>query len=103
MSGQGGMPAYTAAKSAVRGLTRGLARDLGADNIRVNELVPGWVFTERQEALWATPEAVERHLAAQSIHRKVMPPDIARMALWLASDDSAMVTAQYFVVDGGKV
>ncbi|PWS39068.1 3-oxoacyl-ACP reductase [Falsiroseomonas bella] len=103
MSGQGGMPAYTAAKSAVRGLTRGLARDLGGDNIRVNELVPGWVFTERQEALWATPEAVANHLAAQSIHRKVMPPDIARMALWLAADDSAMVTAQYFVVDGGKV
>lgn len=103
MSGQGGMPAYTAAKSAVRGLTRGLARDLGGDNIRVNELVPGWVFTERQEQLWAKPEAVERHLAAQSIHRKVMPSDIARMALWLAADDSAMVTAQYFVVDGGKV
>jgi NAD(P)-dependent dehydrogenase (short-subunit alcohol dehydrogenase family) len=103
MSGQGGMPAYTAAKSAVRGLTRGLARDLGGDGIRVNELVPGWVFTERQETLWATPEAVERHLAAQSIHRKVMPPDIARMALWLAADDSAMVTGQYFVVDGGKV
>jgi NAD(P)-dependent dehydrogenase (short-subunit alcohol dehydrogenase family) len=103
MGGQGGMPAYTAAKSAVRGLTRGLARDLGESGIRVNELVPGWVFTERQEQLWATPEAVERHLAAQSIHRKVMPPDIARMALWLAADDSAMVTAQYFVVDGGKV
>jgi NAD(P)-dependent dehydrogenase (short-subunit alcohol dehydrogenase family) len=103
MSGQGGMPAYTAAKSAVRGLTRGLARDLGGDGIRCNELVPGWVFTERQEQLWATPEAVERHLAAQCIHRKVMPPDIARMALWLAADDSAMVTGQYFVVDGGKV
>jgi NAD(P)-dependent dehydrogenase (short-subunit alcohol dehydrogenase family) len=103
MSGQGGMPAYTTAKSAVRGLTRGLARDLGGDNIRVNELVPGWVFTERQETLWATPEAVERHLAAQSIHRKVMPPDLARMALWLAADDSAMVTGQYFVVDGGKI
>jgi NAD(P)-dependent dehydrogenase (short-subunit alcohol dehydrogenase family) len=103
MSGQGGMPAYTAAKSAVRGLTRGLARDLGGDGIRVNELVPGWVFTERQEALWATPDAVEKHLAAQCIHRKVMPPDIARMALWLAADDSAIVTGQYFVVDGGKI
>jgi D-xylose 1-dehydrogenase len=103
MSGQGGMPAYTAAKSAVRGLTRGLARDLGPDGIRVNELVPGWVFTERQEQLWATPEAVERHMAKQCIKRKVMPPDIARMALWLAADDSAMVTAQYFVVDGGGV
>jgi NAD(P)-dependent dehydrogenase (short-subunit alcohol dehydrogenase family) len=103
MSGQGGMPAYTAAKAAVRGLTRGLARDLGGDNIRVNELVPGWVFTERQETLWATPEAVEKHLAAQCIHRKVMPPDIARMALWLAADDSAIVTGQHFVVDGGKL
>ncbi|HEV7265921.1 MAG TPA: SDR family oxidoreductase [Falsiroseomonas sp.] len=103
MSGQGGMPAYTAAKSAVRGLTRGLARDLGGDGIRVNELVPGWVFTERQETLWASPERVAAHLAAQSIHRKVMPADIARMALWLAADDSAMVTSQYFVVDGGKV
>lgn len=103
MSGQGGMPAYTTAKSAVRGLTRGLARDLGGDNIRVNELVPGWVFTERQEQLWATPEAVERHLGAQCIHRKLMPPDLARLALWLAADDSAMVTGQYFVVDGGKV
>jgi NAD(P)-dependent dehydrogenase (short-subunit alcohol dehydrogenase family) len=103
MSGQGGMPAYTTAKSAVRGLTRGLARDLGGDGIRVNEVVPGWVFTERQEQLWATPEAVEKHLAAQCIHRKVMPPDLARMVLWLAADDSAIVTGQYFVVDGGKI
>jgi NAD(P)-dependent dehydrogenase (short-subunit alcohol dehydrogenase family) len=103
MTGQGGMPAYTTAKSAVRGLTRGLARDLGGDGIRVNEVVPGWVFTERQESLWASPDAVEAHLAAQSIHRKVMPPDIARMVLWLAADDSAIVTSQYFVVDGGKI
>ncbi len=103
MSGQGGMPAYTTAKSAVRGLTRSLARDLGGDNIRVNEVVPGWVFTERQEELWATPEAVEKHLAAQCIHRKVMPPDVARMVLWLAADDSAIVASQYFVVDGGKI
>ena len=103
MSGQGGMPAYTAAKSAVRGMTRGLARDLGGDGIRVNEVVPGWVFTDRQEALWATPDAVEKHLAAQCLHEKVMPRDIARMVLWLAADDSRMVTSQYFVVDGGKI
>ena len=97
------MPAYTTAKSAVRGLTRGLARDLGVDGIRVNEVVPGWVFTERQEELWATPEAVAKHLEGQSLKRKVMPPDIARMVLWLAAEDSAMVTSQYFVVDGGKI
>jgi NAD(P)-dependent dehydrogenase (short-subunit alcohol dehydrogenase family) len=103
MAAQGGMPAYTAAKSAVRGLTRGLARDLGPQGIRVNEVVPGWVFTERQEALWASPEAVARHMERQCIPRKVMPDDIARMVLWLAAEDSRMVTAQHFVVDGGGV
>ncbi|WP_237216063.1 SDR family NAD(P)-dependent oxidoreductase [Falsiroseomonas oryziterrae] len=103
MKAQGGMPAYTAAKSAVRGLTRGLARDLGGDNIRCNEVVPGWVFTDRQEKLWATPNSVRTTLDAQCLHRKVMPPDIARIVLWLAADDSAMVTAQHFVVDGGFV
>jgi NAD(P)-dependent dehydrogenase (short-subunit alcohol dehydrogenase family) len=103
MGASGGMPAYTAAKSAVRGLTRGLARDLGAEGIRVNEIVPGWVFTPRQEALWATPEATARHLEKQCLKRKVMADDIARMALWLAAEDSRMVTAQYFVVDGGGI
>lgn len=103
MAGTGGMPAYTAAKAAVRGMTRGLARDLGPDGIRVNEVVPGWVFTERQETLWAKPEAVALHMRMQCLKQKVMPPDIARMVLWLAADDSRMVTAQHFVVDGGRV
>ena len=103
MGAQGGMPAYTAAKSAVRGLTRGLARDLGADGVRVNEVVPGWVFTPRQEALWATPVAVARHLDKQCLKAKVMPDDIARLVMWLAADDSRMVTAQHFVVDGGGI
>lgn len=101
MLSQGGMPAYTSAKSAVRGLTRGLARDLGADGIRVNEVVPGWVFTERQIALWATPDAEAAHMVRQCIKERVMPPDIARMVLWLSADDSRMITAQHFVVDGG--
>lgn len=101
MRGMGGMPAYTAAKAAIRGLTKGLARDLGAWGIRVNEVVPGWVFTERQEKLWATPEAVAATLERQCIPEKLMPPDLARMVLWLAAEDSRMVTGQYFVVDGG--
>lgn len=99
--GQGGMPAYTTAKAAVRGLTRGLARDLGPDRIRVNEVVPGWVYTERQIALWVTPEAEARSQAQQCIKGRLQPDDIARMVLWLASDDSLMVTAQAFAVDGG--
>jgi NAD(P)-dependent dehydrogenase (short-subunit alcohol dehydrogenase family) len=103
MKSQGGMPAYTTAKAAVHGLSRGLARDLGGYGIRSNVVVPGWVFTERQEALWATPEAVADTLARQCLHEKLTPPDLARMVLWLASDDSRMVTAQTFIVDGGAV
>jgi NAD(P)-dependent dehydrogenase (short-subunit alcohol dehydrogenase family) len=103
MKAQGGMPAYTTAKAAVHGLSRGLARDLGGAGIRSNVVVPGWIFTERQEALWATPEAVAQTLERQCLHEKLYPPDIARMVLWLAADDSRMVTAQSFVVDGGAV
>jgi NAD(P)-dependent dehydrogenase (short-subunit alcohol dehydrogenase family) len=103
MKAQGGMPAYTTAKAAVRGLTRGLARDLGPFGIRVNEVVPGWIFTDRQEQLWASPESVAETLQRQCLHEKLYPPDIARMVLWLAADDSRMVTAQSFIVDGGAV
>ncbi|MBY0334583.1 MAG: SDR family oxidoreductase [Acetobacteraceae bacterium] len=103
MKAQGGMPAYTTAKAAVHGLSRGLARDLGGHGIRSNVVVPGWIFTERQEQLWAKPDAVADTLARQCLHEKLYPPDIARMVLWLAADDSRMVTAQSFIVDGGAV
>jgi len=103
MRSQGGMPAYTAAKAAVHGLARGLARDLGGFGIRSNVVVPGWIFTERQEALWATPEAVAAALERQCLKAKLLPPDVARLVLWLAADDSRMVTAQSFVVDAGAV
>lgn len=103
MKAQGGMPAYTAAKAAVHGLSRGLARDLGASGIRSNVVVPGWIFTERQEQLWATPESVAAALERQCLHAKLYPPDVARLVLWLAADDSRMVTAQTFIVDGGAV
>jgi NAD(P)-dependent dehydrogenase (short-subunit alcohol dehydrogenase family) len=80
-----------------------MARDLGKDHIRVNTLVPGWVMTQRQLDLWVD-EAAEREIdARQCLKNKVMPQDIARMALFLISDDSRMVTAQNFIVDGGWV
>ena len=103
LKAQGGMPAYTTAKAAVRGLTRGLARDLGPDRVRVNEVVPGWIFTERQLALWATPDAAAQNLDRQCLKERLYPPDVARLVLWLAADDSRMVTAQHFVVDGGSI
>ncbi len=97
----GGMPAYTTSKAAVEGLTRSFARDLGPDNIRVNCVIPGWVMTERQVALWLTPDAEAGMLKAQCLKRKLYPPDLARIVLWLAADDSRMCTAQCWVVDGG--
>ena len=101
MLGMGGMPAYTSAKAAVAGLTKSLARDFGPDNIRVNQVVPGWVMTERQRTLWLTPEGDRMIDERQCLKRRVMPVDLARMILFLASDDSAVCTSQSFVVDGG--
>jgi NAD(P)-dependent dehydrogenase (short-subunit alcohol dehydrogenase family) len=98
---QGGMPVYTTSKAAVEGLTRSLARDLGPFNIRVNTLVPGWVMTERQVRLWLDDKGREDIARGQCIQQPLMPAHIAHMALFLAADDSAMCTAQNFVVDAG--
>jgi D-xylose 1-dehydrogenase len=100
---QGGMPVYTTAKSAVQGLTRSLARDFGPFNIRVNTLVPGWVMTERQLRLWLDEQGKQDIARGQCINQPLMPLHIASMALFLAADDSAMCTAQDFIVDGGWV
>jgi NAD(P)-dependent dehydrogenase (short-subunit alcohol dehydrogenase family) len=99
----GGAPAYTTAKAGVEGLTKGMARDLGPDKIRVNTVIPGWVMTQRQIDLWLTPDAEADLLKLQCLKDKVYPPDLARMVLWLASDDSRMCTSQLWVVDGGRM
>jgi NAD(P)-dependent dehydrogenase (short-subunit alcohol dehydrogenase family) len=99
----GGMPVYTTAKAAVHGMTRSFARDLGPHRIRVNTVVPGWVMTERQKALWATPEALERHRARQCLPDLVEPAHLARMVLFLASDDAAMCTANNYMVEAGSI
>jgi NAD(P)-dependent dehydrogenase (short-subunit alcohol dehydrogenase family) len=97
----GGMPAYTTAKAAVHGLTRGFARELGRDGIRVNTVLPGWVMTERQKTLWLD-EAGETLLdQAQCLKGRIQPEDVARLVLFLASDDARMCSAQEFTVDGG--
>jgi len=99
----GGFPVYTTSKAAVHGLTRGMARDLGAHRIRVNTLVPGWTMTERQKQLWVTPQGMERQLAAQCLPDPIEPVYVARMALFLASDDAAMCTANNYMVEAGSI
>jgi NAD(P)-dependent dehydrogenase (short-subunit alcohol dehydrogenase family) len=103
MVGQGGMVAYTACKSAVLGLTRSLARDFGPYNIRVNAIAPGWILTERQRKLWVTPEVHAELMEAQCLKRDLGGDDIARVVLFLASDDSSAITSQHYVVDGGRL
>ena len=103
MVGDGDCPAYVTAKAAITGMTRALARELGPENIRVNCIIPGWVMTERQMRLWLTPEGERQIDDRQCLKGRLYPPDIARMALFLAADDSRMCTSQQFIVDGGWV
>lgn len=99
----GGFPAYATAKSAVHGLTRTMARDLGAHRVRVNTVVPGWIMTERQKALWVTPESLAKQVDRQCLPDPVDPIYVARMVLFLASDDAAMCTANNFMVEAGSI
>ncbi|MDZ7890632.1 MAG: SDR family oxidoreductase [Rhodoferax sp.] len=96
-----GYPCYAVAKSSVNGLTRGLADTLGADRIRINTVSPGWVMTERQIKMWLNAEGEADIQRNQCLPDKLQPPDVARMVLFLASDDGAMCTAQEFKVDAG--
>jgi D-xylose 1-dehydrogenase len=97
------MPAYVAAKGALNALSKGLAREWGADRIRVNALSPGWVITPRQLELWLTPEAEAAWAEQVALKDRIMPEDIARAALFLAADDSRMMTGQNLIVDAGRV
>lgn len=99
----GGFPAYATAKSAVHGLTRTMARDLGDHRIRVNTVVPGWIMTERQRELWVTPESIGKHCDRQCLPDLIEPVYVARMVLFLSSDDAAMCTANNFMVDAGSI
>jgi D-xylose 1-dehydrogenase len=103
MVGQGGMAAYTAAKSAVLGLTRSLARDYGPHNIRVNAIAPGWIMTQRQLEKWLTPEGEAELMQRQCLKRKLVPDEIAKFTVFLASDEASACTNQQYVVDGGWV
>lgn len=97
-----GMPAYLTAKAGIIGLTRALARELGPLKIRVNAVLPGWVMTQRQIDKWLTPEAKAKLLEEQCLKETIDPDDIARLTLFLAADDSRMITNQSYIIDGGR-
>lgn len=99
----GNFPVYATAKAAIHGLTRTMARDLGNDRIRVNCVVPGWIMTERQKELWVTPESVEKHRNRQCLPDLIDPVYVARMVVFLGSDDAKMCSASNFIVDAGSI
>ncbi len=98
-----GLPVYVAAKAAIVGLTRTLAHELGQDNIRVNCVLPGAILTERQKQLWFTKAYETEILNSQALKRMITPEEVARLVLFLAADDSAAITNQSYVIDGGWV
>ncbi len=98
-----GLPMYVAAKAAIVGLTRTLAHELGPANIRVNAVLPGAIATPRQQELWYTPEYKAEILSNQALKRDILPADVARLVLFLASDDSSAITNQSCIIDGGWV
>ncbi len=98
-----GLPGYVTAKAGIFGLTRTLSRELGAANIRVNCVLPGAIMTERQRRLWLTPEYLAEIMQRQSLKRQLTPEEVARLVLFLASDDSSAITGQGYVIDGGWV
>ena len=84
-------------------MTRTLAREFVKANIRVNTVVPGWVMTERQKRLWVDEAAEKMIDEVQCKPERLQPLDVGRLVLFLACDDSAMCTAQDFIVEAGWV
>jgi D-xylose 1-dehydrogenase len=100
--GPPGMVVYVAAKGAINAMTKALAREWGEDRVRLNVISPGWVVTERQLELWLTPEAEKDWESQVALKDRIYPADVARLALYLASDDARMITGQNFIIDAGR-
>lgn len=103
MRGRPGLVGYTTAKAAINGLTKTLARELGPSGIRVNCIVPGAILTERQKKLWLTPELDRQFIELQALRFRLDGSHVARMALYLGSDESLGCTGANFVIDAGLV
>jgi D-xylose 1-dehydrogenase len=103
IAGAPNLAAYASAKAAIVGLTHSLAREMGPHRIRVNAIAPGLVLTEKQQRLWyPTEEKVAEMVRMQFLPEIIQPADIASLALFLAADDSRMITKQTFSVNGGR-
>lgn len=96
------MPNYSMAKAAVIGLTNSMANKLGNDSIRVNAILPGSVITERQLRLWHSKASFDEAVRRQAIHEQLLPKHVADLALFLAADESRLISKQMFFINGGS-
>ena len=93
---------YSATKSAVDSITRSLAKELGARKIRVNAIAPGMVETEGAHRLGVIGSDFEKQLIADTpLGRTGQPEDIARLAVYLASEDAGWLTGERITASGG--
>lgn len=102
LMGQQHMTGYVTAKAGLIGMTKALSKEFGDQNIRVNAIVPGWVATERQLASWLTNKEEDKWTESMALKTRILPEDVANLALFLASDDSALITGQNIIIDGGR-
>ena len=100
--GPSNMPGYVTAKAGLIGMTKALAKDYGERLVRVNAILPGWVVTERQLQTWLTPEEESSWMEQVALPKRLLPENVARLALFLAASDSGMITGQSFTIDGGR-
>lgn len=96
-----GLAAYCMSKAAIIMMTKAMALELGQHNIRVNAIAPGIVKTRFSQALWSNEEILTAELAKMPLRRISEPEEIARTALYLASDASNFMTGHTVVLDGG--
>ncbi len=96
------MVGYNTAKAGLIGMTKSLAQDYGRHNIRVNAILPGWVATDKQLASYLSEREEKRWMDDMAIKKRIAPSEVAQLALFLASDDSAMITGQHITIDGGR-
>jgi len=101
MDGMRGLVAFMSDKAAIVGLTRSLAMEFGDDNIRVNAIAPGAVMTEKQLRMWHTEQSTAEIVARQALHERMSEAHIAPAVLFLASDDSRLITKQCLRIDAG--
>lgn len=96
-----GVPVYGTCKAAIMGLTRSQSKEFGPFNIRINSVMPGAIATQRQIDEVLTDEYRAEVFKAQSLQRHLTPMDVAKVIVFLGSEEASGVTGSSYTVDGG--